>query len=82
MSDLLLQHFCNYQIFKSYPDYILFKHEGGIQALKVRTEDPDGWVQYIWDLTDFTMESNEEWWMAQVNFNTHKVYICYLGVKL
>ena len=53
--------------------YFNIWHEGGIRALKIRTQDPDGYVEYIWDLTDFTMESNEEWWVGEVNFSTHQL---------
>ena len=49
------------------------QQQGGIQALKVRSEKPDGWSDYIWDLTDTAWESNNEWWMGQVSFSTHKV---------
>ena len=53
--------------------YFSLWHEGGIKALKIRTEDPDGYIQYIWDLTDWSMESNNEWWIGSVNFLTHKL---------
>jgi hypothetical protein len=53
--------------------YFSLWHEGGIRALKVRAQDPDGYVEYIWDLTDFSMESNQEWWVGTVNFNTHQL---------
>ena len=46
---------------------------GGIKSLKVLTEDRDGFTDYIWDLTDYSPEGDEEWWRGQVNFNTHKV---------
>ena len=48
------------------------QHNGGIKSLKVKTEGPDGYIDYIWELNDFTMESNEEWWKGQVNFNDHQ----------
>ena len=41
--------------------------------MKVYTEGPDGYIEYIWQMTDFTMESNELWWEGQVNFNDHRV---------
>ena len=40
--------------------YFNLYHEGGIRALKIRTQDPDGFMDYIWDLTDYTMESGEQ----------------------
>ena len=46
---------------------------GGIKAIKIFTEDPDGYIQYIWDLTDYAPESDQEWWKGQVNFNTHRL---------
>ena len=46
---------------------------GGIKSLKVYTEEPDGYIDFIWDLTDFSPEGDEEWWRGQVNFNTHRV---------
>ena len=46
---------------------------GGIKAMKIFTESPDGFIQYIWDLTDYAPESDEEWWKGQVNFNTHRL---------
>ena len=55
--------------------YFNLYHGGGIRALKIRTQDPDGWMDYIWDLTDYTMESNEQWGTGQVNFNTHQLII-------
>ena len=30
-------------------------------------------MQYIWDLTDYSPESDQEWWKGQVNFNTHRL---------
>ena len=50
-----------------------FQHNGGIKSLKIWTEGPDGYRQEIWQMTDFTMESNEQWWKGQVNFNDHMV---------
>ena len=41
--------------------------------MKVYTEEPDGYIDFIWDLTDFSPEGDEEWWRGQVNFNTHRV---------
>ena len=55
--------------------YFNLYHGGGIRALKIRTQDPDGFLDYIWDLTDYTMESNEQWGTGQVNFNTHQLII-------
>ena len=52
-----------------------FQHNGGIKSLKVWTEGPDGYRQEIWQMTDFTMESNEQWWKGQVNFNDHMVSV-------
>ena len=52
---------------------ISFQPFGGIKAIKIFTEDPDGYIQYIWALTDFAPESDQEWWKGQVNFNTHRL---------
>ena len=41
--------------------------------MKIYTQGEDGWTQYIWEMDDFTMESNEEWWKGQVDFNDHRV---------
>ena len=41
--------------------------------MKIYTQGEDGWIQYIWEMDDFTMESNEEWWKGQVDFNDHRV---------
>ena len=55
--------------------YFNLYHGGGIRALKIWTQDPDGFLDYIWDLTDYTMESNDQWGNGQVNFNTHQLII-------
>lgn len=39
------------------------------------TEEPDGYIDYIWDLTDYSPEGDDEWWRGQVNFNTHRVLL-------
>ena len=47
---------------------------GGIKAIKIFTEEPDGYIDYIWELSDYNPQSDQEWWKGQVNFNTHMVF--------
>ena len=46
--------------------FVLFP-KAGLQALKIRTQDPDGYIDYIWGLTDFAPESDGEWGNGQVS---------------
>ena len=55
-------------LYNSYP-----QHNGGIKSLKIFAENIEGYRNLIWELSDFTMESNEEWWIGQVNFKDHQV---------
>ena len=41
--------------------------------MKIFAENIEGYRNLIWELSDFTMESNEEWWIGQVNFKDHQV---------
>ena len=53
------------------------QHNGGIKSLKIFAENIEGYRNLIWELSDFTMESNEEWWIGQVNFKDHQVQYQY-----
>ena len=35
----------------------------------------EGYTEYLWDLTDWSMESNSEWWPGQVSINAHKLVL-------
>ena len=50
------------------------QHNGGIESIKLYTQGPEGYTDEIWTLNDFSMESNEEWWIGQVDFNDYKVW--------
>ena len=51
----------------------IFQHNGGIKSLSVFTEQDDGYIDYIWSLTDTSTWSNDDWWVGQVPFNTKRV---------
>ena len=53
------------------------QHKGGIQSLKVFTEDDDGYISYIWSVTKDVWEADKDWWPGQVHFSTRRVLVIY-----
>ena len=57
--------------------YFVLYPKAGLQALKIRTQDPDGYIDYIWGLTDFAPESDREWGNGQVSLKVlKKTFTC------
>ena len=53
----------------------MIKHNGGIQFLSVYQEGEDGYIDYIWKLEDTSTWSNDDWWVGQVPFSTHRLVV-------
>lgn len=42
-------------------------HDGGIKALRIKTQEQDGYQDYIWELSEFSQESDDRWELGQTS---------------
>ena len=45
----------------------------GISNLKIYTESNEGYIDYIWDLSNDKFEDDSEWWEGQVSFTANLI---------
>ena len=54
---------------------MIFQHDGGIKSLKIFSVSEDLTETLVWDLTDRTQESNEQWEVGQTFFLGQQVIL-------